>query len=238
MIARLIFSPFEPRWRKNLRNYHLENIRDIGRILDVGCAQGGWLAFMRRFGFECHGCEPDPKAAEIAQSMGLSVTCNDLPGAGYPDCYYDVVRFSHVLEHVHHPGKILFEAKRILKPDGLIIIEVPNHAGFRVQVFRQSEDVPRHLYSFSPETLRRYFDKVGLRVLRITTETKHPHTIYGLFGAYALKVLETEDVSEKKNWADQFWSHKNRRRISEYRATGRFFDSIGYGAYVIAVGTK
>ena len=232
------FFPWELKWRDILRKTHLETIKHIGRIMDVGCGHGGFLSSMKRWGFECFGCEPDPLAADTATKMGLSVINNDLIGANYPDNYFDVVRFCHVLEHVHHPTSVLLEARRVLKPGGIILIEVPNHVGIVCKAFRHSEDVPFHLYSYSPETLQKYFDKVGLSVIRITTETGNPHSVYGYFKAHDLEMLKTKGSRKQLVYAKRFWSARNRRRQSEYRATARYFDSIGYGCHVIAIGSK
>lgn len=238
-VARGLFSRWETGWQQVLRGNHMEGISPNSRVLDVGCACGVWLARIRRWGFDCYGCEPDPRAAAIAQSMaGLSVVCSDLPGAKYPNDHFAVVRFKSVLEHIHDPTEVLLETKRVLRLGGLVIIDVPNHVGISAQAFRHSEDVPRHLYSYSPETIRRYFEKVGLRVVRITTETK-PYSIYGYFKDRAIEMLKATNASpEEITQAEQFWFHKNQSRQSEYRATAQFFDSIGRGCHVIAVGTK
>jgi SAM-dependent methyltransferase len=237
-VVRCFFFPWELKWKSILRSACLENVDRIGRILDVGCGQGYFLATMRRWDFECYGCEPDPRAAQVAQQVGISVVCSDLLEAGYPDDHFDIVRFNHVLEHVHIPTAVLSEAKRVLTPRGLLVIESPNHAGMIGQIFRHSEDVPRHLYSFSPKTLRMYFEKVGLRVIRITTRTRHPHDVYSQLGRVVARNSSEIAGVLSKEAIGQFWSYKNRRRQREYMPTARFFDSIGWGSSVVATGTK
>lgn len=87
-----------------------------------------------------------------------------------------------MLEHVHEPTIVVMKASKVMRPRGLLVVEVPNHLGIVNQAFRKSEDVPRHLFSFSVRTLREYYEKVGLRVMRIETLTRHPHEVYSQLG--------------------------------------------------------
>jgi 2-polyprenyl-3-methyl-5-hydroxy-6-metoxy-1,4-benzoquinol methylase len=235
--VRLLFFPWELKWCKILANTHMEGISSIGRVLDVGCGRGYFLATIQRWGFQCFGCEPDPQAAKVAQDAGLEVVCSDLLNAPYSKNQFDVIRFSHVLEHVHFPSAVLQRANELVKPGGLIIVEVPNHVGIVAQSFRQTEDVPRHLYGFTPETLQRYFAQAGLRVTKTVTLTRKPHDIYGQFGRFALEFAKNATEEQKKKIAD-FWSPTNKRRVKEFEASAKFFDSIGRGSAVAVVGTK
>lgn len=236
--VRVLFFPGEILLRAYLRRHHLESLWHGGSVLDVGCGRGAWLSRMHRLGFECHGCEPDLMAAQIAQRAGLAVVTTDLPSAGYPDDSFDVVRFNNVLEHVHTPTLNLLEAQRILRPGGLVIIDSPNHAGIVAQSFRHAEDVPRHLYSFSPGTLRQYLEKVGLRAVRVTTQTRPLYTMYSQFRKHAGEMATAEGTPEKVALIERFLSFTSWRRYVEFLAMARFFDSIGFGSHVIAIGTK
>jgi SAM-dependent methyltransferase len=238
LAVRWLFFPWELRWKAFVRNTNIDQIEGIGRVLDVGCGRGYWLASMRRWGFDCYGCEPDRRATEHASGLGLSVTCGDLLTAKFPDNYFDIVRFNHVLEHVYEPTLVLAEARRIVRSKtGLIIVEVPNHSGVACQVFRFAEDVPRHLYSFSPDNLNRYFEKASLRVVRLETRTWHPHCVYSQYWRFISQKSNNLSAEEKRN-IEKIWSFKNRKRQREYKATAAFFDSLGCGTAIIAVGKK
>ena len=238
-LVKAVFFPLEMAWQRYLRrNPWMRHVRHIGRFLDVGCGRGGLLAKMRFLGFDVHGCEPSATAAAVAQGMGLSVKCSDLPGAHYPSDHFDVVHVRSVLEHVHDPTAVISEIKRILKPGGLAYIDVPNHDGITGQVIRNSEDVPMHLYSYSPATLSRYFDKVGLRIVSLTTYTRFPHTIYGYFGTQAIAMAKLSGSAAQVAQTERFWAFSNSARRSEYQATARFFDSIGHGCHILALASK
>jgi SAM-dependent methyltransferase len=130
-----------------------------GTLLDVGAATGVFLAEMRHYGsWELHGVEVARRAATHAREWyGLDVFPGELEDAAYPECYFDVVTLWHTLEHLPHPGATLAEIHRILKPDGLLVLEVPDGDSLQARVFGRfwaGLDVPRHLYVFCANTLK------------------------------------------------------------------------------------
>lgn len=234
--VRRLAWPWERTWLRILATHRMERITGIGRILDVGCGRGAWLAAMRRWGFACHGVEPSEEACAQAQSLGLDVARGQLWDAGFPDGHFDVVRFNHVLEHLHDPGRALAEARRVLKPGGLLIVAVPNHAGVAKQAFRQSEDVPYHLFSFTPDTLGGFFERAGLEVLELRTETPHPFNVYAHFLKHARAMLDGASPEARRE-AEAFLSPDNELRAREFGPLVRYFDAIGHGTDIVALGT-
>lgn len=138
-----------------------------GRILDVGCGNGAFLHKMQAAGMDAHGVEFSPEGCKEAQRLGLKVTCGTLEAQHYPSTYFDVITLNHVFEHVPDPLRTLRELKRILKPDGDIIIAVPNARSLAWRLFGRywaQLDVPRHLSIHSPKTMRLAARKAGLKV--------------------------------------------------------------------------
>jgi SAM-dependent methyltransferase len=143
-----------------------------GRALDVGCGTGAQMDAARRLGWEVHGVEPSPAAAEFARkTLGLPVVTGTLESAAYPDEHFDVVNLCHVLEHLPDPVATLREVARVLRPNGLVLLAVPNHRSLVALAFGQRWfpwEVPRHLYHFSPATLAALLDRVAtLRLVRV-----------------------------------------------------------------------
>ncbi len=140
-----------------------------GRILDVGCGNGDFLAAMKERGWEVHGTEFSGAGARISRDKGIEVREGDLRAAAFPDASFDVVTLWHVLEHLADPLADLAEARRVLRPDGLLVVEVPNIA---VPTFRSCRgawfglDLPRHLQHFTPATLERTLARAGFAPLR------------------------------------------------------------------------
>ena len=149
--------------------------KEGGRLLDVGCATGVFLRGMQRTpgNWELHGVEISEHAARIARRhSGLHVHLGTLEEAAFPDAYFDAVTMWDVLEHLHNPAASLREIERILKPDGVIVIRVPNAASWGARLFGPywaGLDAPRHLYLFSPRTLSRLLQRTGFRVVHQTS---------------------------------------------------------------------
>jgi len=136
---------------------YVTRYKHSGRLLDVGCATGIFLQGIRNCGnWEPYGVEINGHVAHIAQEHGLDVRLGMLEQAGFADGFFDVVTLWDVLEHLHDPAGSLREIYRILKPDGLLVIRVPNASSWDSRLFGRywaGLDSPRHLYVFTPVTL-------------------------------------------------------------------------------------
>ena len=145
--------------------------RGEGRILDVGCGTGKDLRLLRERGWDAYGVEFSPVAVDYAKrKYGLNVTLGDLSSARYESKFFDVVFFNHSLEHMYDPLETLREAHRILKPDGLLLIQIPNAGSFEARLFGQwwiQWDVPRHLFHFTKRTMGQLLDKSGFQLVKI-----------------------------------------------------------------------
>ncbi len=148
------------------------------RLLDVGCGSGTTLhPFGRRYsllwlasrGVAAEGVEPDPRACSEARASGLRVTEGDLLSADLPVGAYDVVRFNHSLEHAHAPAAYLARARELLKPGGLLVVSVPNYDGATYGAFPDAVEAPRHLFYFTPTSLRRHLEATGFDVVSLVT---------------------------------------------------------------------
>jgi SAM-dependent methyltransferase len=93
----------------------------------------------------------------------------------YPDEYADVICMVHVIEHMHEPLDTLRECRRVLKPNGRLLIATPNSASLGHGHFGSnwaSLDPPRHLMIFDPPTMRRLLDQAGFDVDWLTTTAR------------------------------------------------------------------
>ncbi len=139
-----------------------------GRLLDVGCASGGFLQQMATVGWEVAGVEFDPEAAAKALKVTPRVFVGDPVDAPFAPRSFDVITAFHVLEHLPEPRRALERMLGWLAPGGLLIVEVPNVNAFGPRIFGRywsGFDYPRHLVHFSPRTLRAMVERAGGRVI-------------------------------------------------------------------------
>ena len=158
------------------RRRYLTRYCSGGRVLDLGCATGAFLAGLGRSApgkWDLYGVEPSPQAAEAARRHpGLKVTTGLLEEAGYPGGYFDAVTLWDVLEHLHDPRSTLGEIHRILKPEGALVLRLPNIGSRAARLFGKhwgGLEPPRHLYVFDHQTLDRLVRLSGFEPLHTDT---------------------------------------------------------------------
>lgn len=147
------------------------------RILDVGCAAGFFLRVAAEHGHEVIGVEPSAAiAANAKQHLGEDSvhvgTLDDLPDdARFAPGSFDVVTMWDVVEHVPDPQDLLRKARRLLKPDGTLVIETQNVSsqfarllGKKWHHYKHAE----HLYHFNPQTVRDLLQQAGFEITKNT----------------------------------------------------------------------
>jgi 2-polyprenyl-3-methyl-5-hydroxy-6-metoxy-1,4-benzoquinol methylase len=151
---------------------------DIGslsgrRILDVGCATGGFLSGAKRDGWDCTGVEISAGAADVARrEYGLRVLVGDIHSPELSPADFDVVTMWHVLEHMLDPAAALIRARSLLQPNGLLFVELPNwnSVGRTVRGVNWSAlTPPEHINFFTPRSLRLLVNRSGFRTLQATS---------------------------------------------------------------------
>lgn len=138
-----------------------------GRLFDYGCGTGHFLAAAKSSGWQVAGWEPNARAREAATlRVGQPIGTESL--ASFQAGSFDAVTLWHVLEHVHTLNETLAQLISLLKPDGVLLIAVPNVDSLDAQHYRQdwaAYDVPRHLYHFNSKTMTQLLKKHKLKVL-------------------------------------------------------------------------
>jgi 2-polyprenyl-3-methyl-5-hydroxy-6-metoxy-1,4-benzoquinol methylase len=144
-----------------------------GRVLDVGCAAGFFLAVMVEQGWQTTGIEISaPMVAYAQDTLKLpDIRRGDLLTVDVAPASYDVVTLWDVVEHLEEPREHLRRAARALKADGLLVLETQNVAsrfarllGRKWQHYKHEE----HLYHFDPRSLARLLDETGFTILENT----------------------------------------------------------------------
>jgi SAM-dependent methyltransferase len=145
-----------------------------GRLLDVGCGVGQDLGVFKDAGWQLTGVELSGHAAAVARRrLGCEVLVGRFEDARLGEQQFDVVRFAHSLEHLASPRAALEKAYRLLRPGGLLWIEVPNAASVDRRIFGIywcGWRLPRHLYHFTPSTLTHLVRECGFRPRQVTCD--------------------------------------------------------------------
>jgi 2-polyprenyl-3-methyl-5-hydroxy-6-metoxy-1,4-benzoquinol methylase len=176
--ARLIFEGRashhrDPNYRAELAT--IGRFKQKGRFLDVGCNMGMLLRLAARSGWEAVGLEPSPSLSSLAARHGFRVhNCYLHELAKEEEGSFDVVALSDVFEHITSPLAFLGDVQRLMKPDGVMYVKVPNA---RWNLLKQTLlalagrhptsglwDSYEHVVHYTDRTLRRMLTAAGLRV--------------------------------------------------------------------------
>ncbi len=143
---------------------------ESGPVLDVGCGGGLFLRLLADRGAPVLGLDLSLGATRVAwHQNAIPAICSWLPNAPLPDESCSVVTMFHVLEHLHDPASFLDSARRILKPDGRLVIQVPNAACWQFVMFGErwnGLDVPRHLFNFRQSDIDVLLNECGFTPVR------------------------------------------------------------------------
>jgi SAM-dependent methyltransferase len=177
--------------QKKQAEHQFGELRELGSfssqvrysVLDVGCGRGTFLQVALEGGWLAFGVEPSAVAAQYATSrLGVPIENCTLEDSSYSDETFDVIRLSHVLEHMPQPIATLGRVRRLLKSDGILLLEVPREGKAYEWLFQNAYRwllgippprpcfLPEHLYLFTIGTLRRLLELTGFSVVRIRAE--------------------------------------------------------------------
>jgi 2-polyprenyl-3-methyl-5-hydroxy-6-metoxy-1,4-benzoquinol methylase len=141
--------------------------KKAGNLLDIGAGTGAFLHTMRMANWNITGLEPDESARKKALELydlrlkkGEEFVC--LPAESF-----DAITMWHVLEHVHDLHEYIKQLRLLLKTGGRIFIAVPNYTSYDAQRYKEfwaAYDVPRHLYHFSPESMKTLIESHHMKV--------------------------------------------------------------------------
>jgi SAM-dependent methyltransferase len=156
-------------------------------ILDVGCSLGSTLEAARQLGMVATGVDVSQTAVDACRRLGFEADVAGLEKLPYPDAQFLIVVMKHVLEHTRDPALALREAKRVLKPGGVLFIAVP-HADYRKAVARPASSRfyrpdahggLEHWVYYTPTTLAGLLTKAGMTVVRTRPVLMHPRVSAG-----------------------------------------------------------
>lgn len=181
------------------------------KILDVGSGTGDFLYTCNKAGWNVFGIEPSSEARKIASEKGIEVL-DEIKNLKEKE--FDVITLWHVLEHVENLFEYISLLKQKLKPNGTLIIAVPNYKSFDANYYKEfwaAYDVPRHLWHFSQQSIKKLFSNISMEVEK---------TIPMKFDSYYVSLLSEKYKSGKNKFFKAFYvgflSNLKARSSSEY----------------------
>lgn len=141
--------------------------KKAGSILDIGAGTGAFLHTMKLSNWKITGLEPDESARKKAVELYDLNLKKTEEFVCLPAESFDAITMWHVLEHVHDLHEYIQQLRFLLKAEGKIFIAVPNYMSYDAQHYKQfwaAYDVPRHLYHFSPKSMKTLLESHEMKV--------------------------------------------------------------------------
>ena len=174
------------------------------KLLEIGCGSGIFLETASCYGWLVHGVDVSPLAVDLAQRFcpGATVVCAPIERAGFAPGTFDLIALWDVIEHVEDPESLLQEARRLLRPGGLLVMETPEESCPARKLVRLAHRVTAghvsylralyyldHRWYFSRKAMALVLRRVGFDRIRFYRETTVKE--FGVRKATAHGVLRT-----------------------------------------------
>lgn len=152
-----------------------------GALLDVGCSTGAFVKLAQDAGFDAQGVDLSETAIRYGRdTLGLRLHAGDFASGMFAAGQFDIVTMWATLEHLPNPGLFLTEARRVLKPAGILAVSVPNHRSLPQRILgRKNRYVGvDHVNYFGARTLGQLLSLHGYASEHIGTRKINPVVIY------------------------------------------------------------
>lgn len=142
----------------------------FGLILDIGCGDGSRMNTFRTLGWTVEGVEIDQQMSNKLRMNGYTIYTGKLENIKIPNKKYDAIHINHVFEHLNDPHICLQKIYHMLKPDGELIMVVPNGNSIIFKIFGGNWfplEVPRHLFTYNKKNIQFLLKKHGFTIEKI-----------------------------------------------------------------------
>jgi len=168
-------------------------------LLDVGCGAGFFVKAASEAGWKADGVEISKRGTEYARRVvGADVRNARLEDASIPDAGRDLVTMLDLVEHLPEPVRTLREARRILKPGGVLVVSTPDFRSLSRRVLGRcwaALSPGEHLANFDAGTLGRVLKRAGFSLLAVKN----------------LLVLNPDYTHDKSRWAYRIFKRVHKR---------------------------
>jgi 2-polyprenyl-3-methyl-5-hydroxy-6-metoxy-1,4-benzoquinol methylase len=185
------FSSFNNQAYQGRKNYPNLDQREIimsnlidknQKILDLGCGTGNFIKILNKKNKKVEGVEISKKAAQIGLKQGLNIKIADLHSTfPYKRNSFDTVTAGEIIEHIYDTDFFLDEIKRILKPNGYLILSTPNIAtlgrrlmllfGINPLIETSLDKASGHIRYFTQKSLEELLNKHNFKIINFTSDS-------------------------------------------------------------------
>ncbi|AUP79441.1 class I SAM-dependent methyltransferase [Flavivirga eckloniae] len=168
-------------------------------LLDIGCGTGDFLQIAKQNNWNIFGIEPNDDARKIANKKTNNSVYKIEQLQKFDSNSFDVISLWHVLEHLPNLNEHINIFKKLLKPNGTLIIAVPNYKSYDAKYYKEfwaAYDVPRHLWHFDKTSISKLFSKVSMKLIK----TKPMR-----YDAFYVSLLSEKYKHGKMNPIKGFW---------------------------------
>ena len=143
--------------------------KNKGKVLDIGCGRGYFLLACREHGYQVEGIDISADVANYVRSnLKIDVHVGKVSNIMLPEKTFDVITLWHSLEHTDDPNIYIHNARKWLKDEGVLVIDVPNYAGYdAIKTWDnwQGWSIPYHFYHFTKDSLAFLLHRHGLTII-------------------------------------------------------------------------
>jgi 2-polyprenyl-3-methyl-5-hydroxy-6-metoxy-1,4-benzoquinol methylase len=137
--------------------------------LDIGCGRGYFLLACREQGYKVEGIDISADVANYVRSnLKITVHVGEVRNVTLPERTFDIITLWHSLEHTADPNVYIQNARKWLKDDGILVVDVPNYEGHDAKMNWQNWsnwDLQYHFYHFTEDSLTCLLHKHGFAVI-------------------------------------------------------------------------
>lgn len=154
-------------WLQSLLRFKLPP----ARVLEMGCAHGGFVAMLRAAGYDSAGLELSPAIVDLARrTFDVPMYLGPLEQQSIEPGSLDVIAMMDVMEHLPDPLGTITRCGQLLKPDGVLVVQTPRYPeGKSYQAMLDTNDPfieqlksNEHIYLFSERSAAELFQRAGL----------------------------------------------------------------------------
>ena len=188
-------------------------VKPHAKILEVGCSNGLMLSLFKERGYEVVGVEISSKAADFAEKRGVSIIRQSFEKINFSE-KFDVIIFNHTLEHLKDPIGVIKKAKNILKPKGILYIDLPNFDSFSAKILKGRWPFllpDEHLWHFTEKAFIKIFKNLSFKIVYVEKTSG----IWDLDSP--LREIFTSLIKLKKRFFNEFITSKPSYIISKLK---------------------